>query len=388
MDRLRVPLSLVLLAALAAAAAAQPPAKDADPLVPFARIVGGEWKTTFASGKSMVDVWHWGPGRRSLRVITHGDAAAGGPWRGVEIIYWHPGRKEIRSLSLNPYAQSVSEGVVKLEGDTAETVADLHQTGRLRKITTRREFAGPEKNRVSLLEETAPGKLTPLVAWDYIRSKTLTPIVPPAAAKARKAPDRLAALEPLLGRVWKTSLNLGDGNQPVETIFERIPHLDVLYGRSFAFIVNGVPDHAFDIYLYHHVGAGRLRCLALSSQGALFEGDVEVRAGGRLELALKGAQGDRDLSYVLGLEPEKDGTFHQRLWTPAAGGARGGRTLLHESQHSPAKMSGDLMTVFQAAGGDYWFCSYTGGAFRYDGNTVVRFNSSDGLPADRVEGVQ
>ncbi|HVJ82048.1 MAG TPA: two-component regulator propeller domain-containing protein, partial [Planctomycetia bacterium] len=83
-----------------------------------------------------------------------------------------------------------------------------------------------------------------------------------------------------------------------------------------------------------------------------------------------------------------DGALRQRVWTPAVGGAQGGRTLLLESLHAPAKMSGDLMTVFQAANGDYWFSSYTGGAFRYDGKTVVRFNSSDGLPADRVEGVQ
>ena len=103
---------LAYLAALAAvgfvpfaAAAQDPPAKVADPMASFARMVGGEWRMTAQSGTSMFDTWHWGPGKHSLRVMTDGSGADGKPWRELQAVYWHPGRKQVRLLGLSPFAR-------------------------------------------------------------------------------------------------------------------------------------------------------------------------------------------------------------------------------------------------------------------------------------------
>lgn len=48
----------------------------------------------------------------------------------------------------------------------------------------------------------------------------------------------------------------------------------------------------------------------------------------------------------------------------------------------------DLGHVFQSKNGHYWFASRTEGAFRYDGKTITRFSSKDGLPGDDVGAIQ
>src|SRR5262245_5441159 len=181
------------------------PGRVDDPMARFGRMVGGEWKLTFQSGKSMYDVWHWGPGRHSLRVMTHGFAASGDPWRALAVVYWHPGRREVRSFGLNPYAESVSEGTVRFDGENIESRADLHQTGDRRKLSSRDVFEGPDKYHSTLLEETGPGRVTVLTEWDYTRSKTLTPVSPPPSDKLPKLGARLKVLETLLGRTWEAA---------------------------------------------------------------------------------------------------------------------------------------------------------------------------------------
>jgi ligand-binding sensor domain-containing protein len=52
------------------------------------------------------------------------------------------------------------------------------------------------------------------------------------------------------------------------------------------------------------------------------------------------------------------------------------------------EMPRDLLRVFQARDGRHWFASRTEGAFRYDGETITRFSSKDGLPGDDVGGIQ
>ena len=53
-----------------------------------------------------------------------------------------------------------------------------------------------------------------------------------------------------------------------------------------------------------------------------------------------------------------------------------------------SKMPKDLMYVFQAKDGRYWFSSGSEGAFCYDGKTITRFTKKDGLAGDSVAGVQ
>lgn len=47
-----------------------------------------------------------------------------------------------------------------------------------------------------------------------------------------------------------------------------------------------------------------------------------------------------------------------------------------------------IMHVFQAKNGDYWFGSKERGVYRYDGKTLVRFTTKDGLAYDHVGGIQ
>ncbi len=53
-----------------------------------------------------------------------------------------------------------------------------------------------------------------------------------------------------------------------------------------------------------------------------------------------------------------------------------------------SEMSKDLWYVFQGKNGHHWFGSRTEGAFRYDGKTITRFTSRDGLSGVRIGGIQ
>lgn len=53
-----------------------------------------------------------------------------------------------------------------------------------------------------------------------------------------------------------------------------------------------------------------------------------------------------------------------------------------------SEMAKDLLHVFQASDGCHWFASRSEGVFRYDGKTVTRFSTRDGLPGNDVDGIQ
>ena len=53
-----------------------------------------------------------------------------------------------------------------------------------------------------------------------------------------------------------------------------------------------------------------------------------------------------------------------------------------------SEMAKDLWYVFQSKNGHHWFGSRTEGAFRYDGKTITRFTSKDGLSGMRIGGIQ
>jgi len=390
-----------------------PPPKAADPMASFARMIGGEWKVTFASGTSMYDTYHWGPGNHSGRVMTHGQDAAGNPWRGLGVVYWHPALKRVCSLSLNPYEGSVSEGsiTVDLGGETSEIISDLYQNGVHRKLVSRDTFDGPDKYHSALLEEVEPGKLTALTEWDYFRWKTLTPVRPLPAENPPKPSERLKALEPLVGRIWDAIVQKPDWREGggdavhIESTFEWIPYIDAIYARTFALRGNGVPTHVLDAYFYHHTGTNKLRCLVLShwgGQSGVYEGDVTVLdAGGAggggavaglkgLQLDLKGYEGDQAVTRIVRFDFEKDGTLHHRVWSLGGGGSDGApaeRTLTLDVHHTASDMSKSIRNVFQDSNNNYWFGSDEQGVYRYDGKTLTQFTTKDGLPSDRVGGI-
>ncbi|MFO0893263.1 MAG: hypothetical protein U0790_29510, partial [Isosphaeraceae bacterium] len=250
----------------------------ADPMAGFARMMPGAWRRMAASGTSMFDTWHWGPGRHSLRVTTEGLDAAGRPWRELLVVYWHPGRKQVCLLSLHPdvpgIGPGVGEGTIRLEGEAADAVIDLHQRRGLRKMALRWAFDGPDKYRATLLEAAGGGGFEPLVEWDIIRVEARPR---DAGAAAPKSSERLKALEPLLGRTWKAR---GDGDAgdafPIRSTFEWVPYADYVHARVVSPGKDGEPPRLLDAYLYRHAGTGALRCLALSDRGRVYEGELTV----------------------------------------------------------------------------------------------------------------
>ena len=339
-------IALSLIAALSACTARQDksppampvpdpaPAKVANPIESYARLVGGEWRVTFQSGKSFFHTWHWGPGKHSVRRMTDGSGAGGEPWRALKVMYWHPGRKQVCLLGVEPVARGVAEGTIKFEGDTADGVFDLYQTGGLRKLALRWAFDGPDKYRDTLLEATGPAGYQPFNELDHVRSK------PPAAPRPRtvageKPSERLKALEALLGHTWEAKGDWATGEAlQIQSIFEWVPLADAIYVRVLAPSKDG--EHLLDAYVYHHTGANVLRCLALAKHGGVYEGDVTV-LDGALQLDLKGYEGGRVVPYVVRLDFEKDGTLRHRVWfLPGTE-----RTLLLDVHHKEMKPKKD-----------------------------------------------
>jgi len=52
------------------------------------------------------------------------------------------------------------------------------------------------------------------------------------------------------------------------------------------------------------------------------------------------------------------------------------------------EMAKDISRIYQSRDGCHWFASRSEGVFRYDGNTITRFSTKDGLPGDDVDGIQ
>jgi hypothetical protein len=284
------------------------PAPVADPMASFARMVGGEWKMTAQSGKSMFHTWHWGPGNHSIREMTDGLGADGAPWRALGVMYWHPGHKQVRTLGLSPYAEGVAEGTISFDGETAEAVTDMYQTGHRRKLKSVWKFDGPDKYHDELMEATGPGGYSPLAAWDRVRVKPPSTKRPFAVAGAKPS-ERLKALEPLLGRTWEAK---GDTLHTQSTV-EWVPLTTGAYVRVMTPKTDGEPGHLLDAYVYHHTGTGKLRCLALTDRGGVSEGDVTASDGG-LQIDLTGHEGERTVYYVVRFDFEKDGIVRHRVW--------------------------------------------------------------------------
>lgn len=369
--------------------------KIVDPMAGFARLVGGEWKTTAQSGTSMFDTWHWGPNGRSVRVMTGGESAGGDPWREVRVMYWHPGRKQVRVLGLSPYAAGVSEGTIKFNGDSAEAFSDMYQSGNPpvhRKLSSRWKFDGPDKYNDALLEENGAAGYAPLASWDRVRIAPSATKQPRIAEKAPSLPGQLKVFEPLLGKTWD-SRGRAKGNwetdQPfhIETTFEWVPLANAIYARTFMLRGNGTPIHLVDAYIYHHTGTGKLRCLALAcpeaGRGRVYEGDVSVIEGGAIQLELQGYEGARVTPYVVRFDFENNGTLHQRVWSPDTA-----QQPMLDLHHTASEMSKNIMLVFQDRNNNYWFGSWLQGVYRYDGNAITHFTTKDGLADDRVNGIQ
>jgi len=289
---------------------------NTNPMANYARLIGGEWQTTFASGEKGYQAWQWGPGKYSIRKMAYATGTADNPWGG-EVMYWHPGRKVVWVLSLHEdipaVGRGVSEGHMKFEGDTAEGVAELHQPRGPRKLGNRWVFDGPDKYRDTLLEDTGAG-LKPMNGWEFVRVKERVK-VPPKVGEAApaKLPPHLKVFESLLGHTWGAQ---GDSANAfhIQTSFELIPSLEVINARVVSPNKGGQPTQLLDVYFYHHLGTKQLRCLALSNRGGVYEGTWAVD-GEALQLDLKGYEGDKVVPHVVRLDLEKNGTLRSQVCT-------------------------------------------------------------------------
>lgn len=372
-------------------------AEVADPMIGLGRLIGGEWAMPAASGTSMYSTSHWGPGRHSVRTMTHGFAADGSPWRELGVAYWHPGRNEVRTLGLNPFANSVSEGVITARGNGWETIADLHQTGAHRTVISRVRFEGPDRLRSELLERTAPDTIVPLTSWDLTRSTTLTAVSPLPASDAFTIPQPLQPLKPLLGRTWQTT--------GFQTTIEWVPLAAGIYARVTRPGQRGEPEHLLDAYLYHHTGSNAVRCVALSGGGGVYEGELAVLDDGSLRLDLQGYEGGHTLQRTVRIELEGDGALRQRVWsapstegtplldlhhtelapaaTPTASAPPDPYFMPLDGKTSPLMPRVIIRNIREDRAGNIWFATF-GGPIRYDGKTFTSFGEEVGLANRRI----
>ena len=130
----------------------------------------------------------------------------------------------------------------------------------------------------------------------------------------------MKAFEPFLGPAWEAEggADLGrvaGGASRVRSTFAWVPLADGIYLRTVAMGEDAEPGHLLDAYLYHHTGTGRLRCLALTERGGVYEGDVSVLDGGALQIDLEGYEGDRVVPCEVRFNFEPDGAVRQRVWS-------------------------------------------------------------------------
>lgn len=299
------------------------------PLASFARMLGGEWRVTFANGTEQFDRWSAGPGGHSIASQTFGTDASGSPWRSLGVFYWHPGRREVLAFGLHPEVPGVgrgqSRGTVLGDDEERSVILDLQQSGnplRTRKLKTRTVFDGPDKHRVELLEDNGRG-FAPLVEWEYLRSREPSE-EPHVAAEAGRPTDRLKAFEPLLAHAWEAegaSANGGADGRPfhVRTTFEWIPYIEVIVTRSALIAASGEKTPLLDAYIFRDLGrdlgTGTLQALALSSDGTVYEGGVTIVDGPAIEFDLMGHGTEQPARRRVRLDLEADGTLRSRIWS-------------------------------------------------------------------------
>ncbi len=316
-----------LNSAVPAAVPTAAPVEEPNPMASFARMTSGRWQTAVVGGMNTFDTWQWGPSQHSIRVMTEGTGGDGKFWTEMRIFYWHPAHKKIHLLGFSPFARGISDGTITFDGETASGVFDIYQTGGRRSMALRWKFNGLDKYNDTLLEATGAG-FEPLAAWDRIRSTGPRITPPPSHPTTSESPPQpsqaLTPLKTLLGHTWEAQLsNLGawsgldtSTKYTIQSTFHWIASADLVYVRTIALRNSEAPLHLLDSYLYHHTGTNTLRCLALSSRGSVYEGNVNVSDNPTtLQLNLDGYEGEHTSKYIMHLDIEKDGSLHSRLWS-------------------------------------------------------------------------
>lgn len=305
---------------------AGPPALVPQPMAPFSRLIGGRWKMTTTAGRDTFDTWTWGPGKQSIRSMRVGTLTDGDPWATMTVYYWHPTLREVRLLSVGSVMRGVGEGMIRFEGDTAESVFTLNQSGGPRNLRDSWTFAGPDKYHDELSEKVRDDYEL-LAGWDRERVDAAAPAEPATAPflTAGSTPSEfMRPLEKVLGQAWVSIAAAGtDAPRPADEVrtrtkFEYVPHADAIYGRVEVIGADGVSSHAMDVSLYHNTGTRGLRVLALGGgrDGAsVYEGDIVPAADGMsLAIRLTEHRSTGQQAMEVRVEFEEDGTAWVQVW--------------------------------------------------------------------------
>ena len=305
----------------------QPVAKNSVQMEPFSGFIAGRWKMTTLAGTDTYDTWYWGPERNSIRKLTAGTAPSGEPWHAMSVYFWHPGRKEVRTLSVSPAFRGVSEGTFTFDGQKAAGLVDMHQTTGHRVLGRRWTFEGPDRYHDELLDKVPEG-FSLQNEWRRFRVEAPSDdelAVERTRTAAAKPSEFLKPFERLLGHTWEGKAVPEVAAQPfadtlhTRTTFEYVPDADAIYGRVQTLDAAGTPSHSMDLYLYHHTGAGVLRCLALANSndgdGVVYEGNVTPGDNGpslRLDLRAHRSSGVTMIEARIDFEPL--GSARVRAW--------------------------------------------------------------------------
>jgi hypothetical protein len=323
-----------------------PVAKTSARMEPFSGFIDGHWKMTTLAGTDTYDTWHWGPGRNSIRSMRRGLLPSGKPWGTMTAYYWHPGRRETRLLDVESVFRGVGEGTITFDGRQAEGAFDLHQTSGTRNLGLRWTFDGPDTFHDQLLEN-GPRGYEVMVEWDRHRVAVASvdePAVPKNLLLVERPSSFLRPLATLLGNAWQTQAQKGaaepmpSSDLPLRTTFEYVPFVDAIYGSVQTLDPDGAPSHAMDLYLYHHTGAGVLRCLALANsndgEGIVYEGDITPGDNGRwLRLDLRAHRSSGVSAIEARIDFEPPGGARVRAWSTEGKD----RTLIFDHVQSEAK---------------------------------------------------
>lgn len=281
------------------------------PMASFAQLIPGAWKTTFASGDVAIDTWHWGPGRYSVRSGA------------LEVYYWHPGREQVCVLSLHAeipgIGRGAGEGTIRFDGSRAEGRLDLYQPAGLRKLGMRWVFDGPDRYRDTLLEDGGSGEMQTLAEWTRHRIERSAESAASDRDDAPQVSAHLRAFQGLVGGTWESSSGSSAGLR-TRTTFSWLP--EFVHARVQAPITDREATHVLDAYFYQQVRTGKLHCLALSSTGGVYEGEVVVLEGGALRSELQGHEAAGATSLEARLALQADGTLRQSVWRMEEGARR------------------------------------------------------------------
>lgn len=244
-------------------------------------MVGGEWRMKTKDGSQMIETWQWGPGKKSLKVVTHGFNASDNnfPWRDIEIIYWHPMRKEIRMLGISPMWRGVREGVVTAKGGKLSGTIDLYQTVGTRRLGWSLEPQGANTFFEALASENPAGKMERFVDWTFERNKSITPMVYPKKGTKIEPSAEMMGVRDLV-----TERKHPDGGS---VSFVYVPYADAIYFSSSTPAKDGRKAGSEHGLIYYHTGAKERRYFAISSSGEVSEGTVRYTRGFSWEIKMK-----------------------------------------------------------------------------------------------------